>query len=160
MKIFSLLLLLCAACQTQALSSQIQKPKESHFHSIPGEYLNQGRHDGKASNNKPFPRKRLDEMLLAMIAVVETPENSEQLDALRAEKEDLTGKDEDDFKFKTAHKALCAMFEDCMQGFGYKGYGYIKVLEKANWYSEMPGPEGKILKKHYNRLIQSLFGLV
>eukprot|EP00933_Yihiella_yeosuensis_P070266 TRINITY_DN779_c0_g1_i5.p1 TRINITY_DN779_c0_g1~~TRINITY_DN779_c0_g1_i5.p1 ORF type:complete len:160 (-),score=28.12 TRINITY_DN779_c0_g1_i5:80-559(-) len=159
MKIFSLLLL-CAACKTQALSSQMQQPKESRLHSIPGEYLNQNKNDGKASNNKPFPRKRLDNMLRAMIAVVETPENTEALDALRAEKEGLTGKDKDEFKFKAAQKALRDMFRECMQSFGHDGDDYIEVLEKANYYGEMPGEKGKMIKKHYNRLVESLMGLV
>eukprot|EP00933_Yihiella_yeosuensis_P070265 TRINITY_DN779_c0_g1_i4.p1 TRINITY_DN779_c0_g1~~TRINITY_DN779_c0_g1_i4.p1 ORF type:complete len:153 (-),score=28.49 TRINITY_DN779_c0_g1_i4:75-533(-) len=152
MKIFSLLLL-CAACKTHALSSQVKQ-------GIPGEYLNQGRNDGKARNNKPFPRKRLDDMLLAMNAVVETEENTEALEELKAEGAALTGEEATEWKQNTAHKALCAMFRDCMETFGYQCGGYIKVMEKADWYSQMPGEEGKILKKHYYKLTQALLGLV
>eukprot|EP00933_Yihiella_yeosuensis_P070264 TRINITY_DN779_c0_g1_i3.p1 TRINITY_DN779_c0_g1~~TRINITY_DN779_c0_g1_i3.p1 ORF type:complete len:151 (-),score=26.34 TRINITY_DN779_c0_g1_i3:75-527(-) len=150
MKIFSLLLL-CAVCKTQALSLEVKTP---------GEYLNQGRGDGKAKNNIPFPRKRLDEMLMAMNEVLEDPENKAQLDELKAEGQGLTGQEAAEWKENTAHKALSNLFRDCMKTFGYQGGGYVKVMEKATWYGEMPGKEGKRIKKDYNRLVESLMGLV
>eukprot|EP00933_Yihiella_yeosuensis_P070263 TRINITY_DN779_c0_g1_i2.p1 TRINITY_DN779_c0_g1~~TRINITY_DN779_c0_g1_i2.p1 ORF type:complete len:154 (-),score=10.20 TRINITY_DN779_c0_g1_i2:329-790(-) len=153
MKIFSLLLL-CAACKTQALTQakQAEELHSLHLRSRPRkEYLNM----------KPFPRKRLVRMLASMNAVAERGENKEALNALKAETLGLTGKALYHFKLRRGRKAISAMFKDCLRTYGYVlGGEYIFILEKADWYGRMPGEEGMAIKAAYNKLLQSLDGLL